>query len=446
MNFYNQVANVLRDIDKNKISFKSAIYNYTSYDGDRNFKKIYKLVVEVLRCKKILKEIIENFFQFEDINNLECFMVLCYERFFSDIRSKKKIGGKLMRMLKEKENEIKNYIKENYNSDDYKNNSESDLIYFRVNKQKKNNTFEDILKKDESNFISTDDLIDGLYSVSKSNNEMVKKIFELKNSSEIIMQTKSSCLPAYILKLIHNKRIKNEFIDRYDVMDTCSAPGNKTLQLSEYFHDKQTKILAFEIDSRRFEIMKQNVEKNNFNKNIALINQDFLLTDPFDPKYANVKYILSDPSCSGSGTLNNSLVDDNNGKDNSLNNTLSSMCCLDIAGSNEEKEKIERLTKLAKFQAKILDHCMKFPSVKYISYSTCSIFMTENEFVVSKVLKRNKDFRLFNIFELDGFKGDNDIMDFHKGLTNKTEATLRSCRLCHKIDGFYVSIFERVNI
>ena len=63
MNFYNKVGNALRDIDKNKISFKSAIYNHTSYEGDRNFKKVYKLVVEVLKCKKILNEIIEIFFQ-----------------------------------------------------------------------------------------------------------------------------------------------------------------------------------------------------------------------------------------------------------------------------------------------------------------------------------------------------------------------------------------------
>lgn len=34
-----------------------------------------------------------------------------------------------------------------------------------------------------------------------------------------------------------------------------------------------------------------------------LTHQDFLATDPHDPKYSNVSYILLDPSCSGSGEL-----------------------------------------------------------------------------------------------------------------------------------------------
>lgn len=32
-----------------------------------------------------------------------------------------------------------------------------------------------------------------------------------------------------------------------------------------------------------------------------LANQDFLTVDPYDPKYREVKYILLDPSCTGSG-------------------------------------------------------------------------------------------------------------------------------------------------
>ena len=39
-------------------------------------------------------------------------MVLIYEKYFSN-QGKKKIGGKLMRMLKEKEEQILKFIKEN---------------------------------------------------------------------------------------------------------------------------------------------------------------------------------------------------------------------------------------------------------------------------------------------------------------------------------------------
>jgi putative methyltransferase len=441
MNFYNKVGNALRDIDKNKISFKSAIYNYTSYEGDRNFKKVYKLVVEVLKCKNILNEIIEKFFQFEEINNLEVFMVLCYEKFFSNFGSRKKIGGKLMRMLKEKEQQIKNYVEANYKPSNSDSRNEDGLIYFRINEQVNDNKFKKFLNEITSsqNTIQADSLITGLYTVPKSDNQIVKTIFEYKNTSQIIMQSKSSCLPAYILKLIQQQmNVKNEICD---VIDTCSAPGNKTLQLSEYF-SKNSKIFAFEIDTKRFQILSKNIESNNFNKNVYLLNEDFLLSDPNDSNYTNVKYILSDPSCSGSGTLNNNLVDQTNSEENSFD---SGICCLDIAGSSFEKQKIDRLTKLANFQIRILEHCMKFPSVEFISYSTCSIFMTENEYVVNKVLDRNKSFRLFDIFKLTEFSKENNPYDnFHKGLTPETELTLRCCRICHKIDGFYVAIFQRI--
>jgi len=443
MNFYNKVANALRDIDKNKISFKSAIYNYTSYEGDRNFKKVYKLVVEVLKCKKILNEIIENFFQNENINNLEVFMVLCYEKFFSNFGSRKKIGGKLMRMLKEKDQQIKNYIEANYKPSHSDSSNEGELIYFRINEQVRENKFKKFLNEitsSQESSIKADSLISGLYTVPKSDNRIVKKIFEYKNTSQIIMQTKSSCLPAYILKLIYQKIQMDIKHKMCDLIDTCSAPGNKTLQLSEYFSNK-SKIFAFEIDTKRFQILSKNIESNNFNKNVCLLNEDFLQSDPKDSRYSNVKYILSDPSCSGSGTSNNNLVDVTS-EENSFD---SGVCCLDVAGSSFEKKKIERLTKLANFQLRILEHCMKFPSVEFISYSTCSIFMTENEYVVNKVLDRNKSFKLFDIFKLTDFLKENNPNDnFHRGLTPDTELTLRCCRICHKIDGFYVAIFQRI--
>jgi 16S rRNA C967 or C1407 C5-methylase (RsmB/RsmF family) len=39
---------------------------------------------------------------------------------------------------------------------------------------------------------------------------------------------------------------------------------------------------------------------------------DFLKTDPNDEKYKNVRYIMLDPSCSGSGMLNNLFFSENN--------------------------------------------------------------------------------------------------------------------------------------
>jgi putative methyltransferase len=334
----------------------------------------------------------------------------------------------LMRMLKDKENEIKNYLKsKNFIPDgEINENEDFNKMYFRINEQKKDNqSLEFISKSTKDNFIN------GLYFIEKSNNgELVNKIFELKNSSDIVIQTKSSCIPAYILKLIASKNNFNTF----DIIDSCSAPGNKTLQLAEYFPN--SKVHAFEINEKRYETLNDTIKKYNFNKNVITIKDDFLAIDPNNEKYSKVKIILCDPSCSGSGTFNNTLVDKD--KDQSL---LKNECVVSIAGSYLEKDQIDRLTKLAKFQAKVIEHSMKFPNVEYISYSTCSIFMTENEYVVDKVLKNNKNFRLHNIFQLPEVEEE---FNFHKGLTENTEGTLRTCRTCNKIDGFYVAIFERI--
>jgi hypothetical protein len=47
-----------------------------------------------------------------------------------------------------------------------------------------------------------------------------------------------------------------------------------------------------------------------------------------------------------------------------------------------------RLQALSDFQTAILSHAMRFPSVHIIAYSTCSIHLQENEWVVSRVLAK----------------------------------------------------------
>ena len=41
--------------------------------------------------------------------------------------------------------------------------------------------------------------------------------------------------------------------------------------------------------------------------NVENILGNFLESDPNDEKFKNVKYIMADPSCSGSGMLNNNF-------------------------------------------------------------------------------------------------------------------------------------------
>jgi putative methyltransferase len=62
-------------------------------------------------------------------------------------------------------------------------------------------------------------------------------------------------------------------------------------------------VFAFEKDQRRFNLLNNTIGKYSV-KNMSSTHCDFLSIKPGD-KYKKVKFILLDPSCSGSGMLTN---------------------------------------------------------------------------------------------------------------------------------------------
>ncbi|OBZ72222.1 25S rRNA (cytosine-C(5))-methyltransferase rcm1 [Grifola frondosa] len=198
----------------------------------------------------------------------------------------------------------------------------------------------------------------------------------LYQAGKIILQDKASCFPAHILA----PPARNDSV----VIDATAAPGNKTSHLCALMRNRgkvtlfdwsvdvcvlkpcSCQLFAFERDRKRFTTLKTMLSRAQCH-NVEPVNSDFLTISPEDPIFSRATHILLDPSCSGSGIVNR------------LDHLLETEAQMD----GEQ----DRLNKLAAFQLMMIRHAMKFPSVKRIVYSTCSIHATENEHVVRQALE-----------------------------------------------------------
>lgn len=159
-------------------------------------------------------------------------------------------------------------------------------------------------------------------------------------------------------------------------IDACAAPGQKTSQLAQSMNNKGT-LIAIDKDAKRLKTLRKITSRNGV-KNLTAINKSFLDINPYTEPYSKVEYILLDPSCSGSGIVNRQdfFMEENNS-----------------FSQNEDRIKM-----LSEFQISMIKHAFKFPKLKKLVYSTCSIHEEENEIVVEEVLKDNKQFQLEKVF------------------------------------------------
>ncbi|XP_074869793.1 28S rRNA (cytosine-C(5))-methyltransferase isoform X2 [Carettochelys insculpta] len=206
-------------------------------------------------------------------------------------------------------------------------------------------------------------------------------------TGHIILQDKASCLPAFLLSPPLGSQ----------VIDACAAPGNKTSHLAAILKNKG-QIFAFDLDPKRLATMSTMLVRAGVTC-CELASEDFLAVDPTDPKFSNVSYILLDPSCSGSGMVNRQ--------------------------AGESTPSMERLRALAAFQRKALGHALRFPALRRLVYSTCSVEKEENEAVVWDVLQEHGP-----VFRgLATFPG--------------AECCLRACPTATLTNGFFVAVLER---
>lgn len=235
-------------------------------------------------------------------------------------------------------------------------------------------------------------------------------------SGAFIIQDKASCFPAYLL-------LQDEGGVVGDVIDACAAPGNKTTHLAAVMHEQHMrgKVFACERDAARSKTLQMMVSRAGAMNVEILAKQDFLALNPHDKRFEKATHFLLDPSCSGSGIvgredipelalpIGRSTVRDTAARTPTFDNDKKSKKMQDNRNTSKLEPKVDtkltdddeqvpheearsvsvdadRLQKLAGLQSRIVEHAMKFPAARKITYSTCSVHTQENEEVVAVVL------------------------------------------------------------
>ena len=267
----------------------------------------------------------------------------------------------------------------------------------------------------------------------------------------LILQGKSSCFPAAAL----------DPKPGWTALDCCAAPGNKTTHLAARV-GRNGRVLAFDADARRLRRLRENCAHAGAMDRAAPIvvpeRGDFLTLNPADPKFARVRCVLLDPSCSGSGTAatrGDYLIAAAMGEAIAVEakHTIDAGGSRGVSKTKTEKASAEdaapprvaaaraRVASLAQFQTEALRKALSFPSAERVSYSTCSVYPAENERVVAAVLPEAR--RL-------GFELERALPSWRRrglrghGLSNTdADALVRADQFEDDCEGFFVALFSR---
>ncbi|KAL6630083.1 hypothetical protein ACP70R_029848 [Stipagrostis hirtigluma subsp. patula] len=249
----------------------------------------------------------------------------------------------------------------------------------------------------------------------------------LVTDGKVFLQGKASCMvavalcpkPGWKMNRIcatYVCRVLLEFLSMHlirtkfaaiQVIDACAAPGNKTVHLAALMNGEGS-IIACELNRERAKTLQHTVRRSGANNSN-------------DPSYAEVRAILLDPSCSGSGISTERLdhLLPSHSRDNQDDASTSS-----------------RVMKLSAFQKKALSHALSFPSVERVVYSTCSIHQAENEDVVNAVLPLATSL---------GFELGTPFPQWHRRGLPVFEGSEHLLRTDPEdgLEGFFISLFVR---
>lgn len=215
-----------------------------------------------------------------------------------------------------------------------------------------------------SPFINKDELIDRLkgYGIELEAIGTIKNAYRIISGAQVAgktlefilgryyIQSLSSMIPALVLNPNENDT----------VLDLCAAPGSKTTQLAEMMNNKGT-LVANELAMDRLKSLVFNIDKMSFVNVGVLHGKGELLSKQFENCFDK---ILVDAPCSALGIVQ---------KKGEVSNWW-------------DVRKAETISDL---QLRLLIAAIKMCKVGgEIVYSTCTLTLEENEFVLNKILKK----------------------------------------------------------
>ncbi|KAG1689411.1 hypothetical protein DVH05_002212 [Phytophthora capsici] len=269
---------------------------------------------------------------------------------------------------------------------------------------------------------------------------------EMVKSGKLVLQDKASCFPAFVLHGEHSDSKDKQG----DVIDACAAPGNKTSHLAMLLQQQdgdgeddstpKRRVFAFDRSPKRLELLKRRMKLAGAATRVQAELQSFLEVPVDGEMYRNVRSILLDPSCSGSGMTNrlDHLLDIASSRDTVLEPDH---------GAEYEEDTAKRLQSLADFQLEALRKAFSFPQVERVVYSTCSIFQKEDEEVVAAALKSDENIRATRPFVLKPALTSWPRRGLEvAGLSaEQAKALVRANGLEDSTNGFFVAYFERTD-
>ena len=213
---------------------------------------------------------------------------------------------------------------------------------------------------------------------------------DLFKEGKFTIQDEVASLPSIILEPKEDDRI----------LDACSAPGGKTTYIAELVNDKAD-IKAWDVHEHRIKLIQENAKRLGINSIKTEAKDATRLDENYIEKFDK---ILLDVPCLGLGVLKRKP---------------------DIKWQKNSEDVLE----ISKIQLKILENCSKYlKKGGKLVYSTCSILKEENDEIIEKFLKNNKNFHIEKI----KFCIENYFQKFIK------ENGMLSVYQNDKTDGFFI--------